>query len=281
LATPQQPTQSRSKEITMNSLTRRITLEDIRQRRTRSRTLSVVPRLLAVALAATVALPMVEATQPVAAGKKFKTITKTISSTGQIAIPGGGGTSGPGNPYPATIDVTAFDKFEQATITDVNLTLSNFTHTFPDNVDVMLVQGNRQATVVSDVGGGTDVSNLTLTLDDQAAVPMPDNSVLSSGTFQPTSLGGADAFPAPAPLQNGGVALSVFNGADPAGQWQLFVNDDANTNTGSLDGGWSLQITAKVEDGKAKEKKHDKHKKSGKKVEDASAQEHKHKHSAK
>src|SRR5262245_60186736 len=114
----------------MNSFTRRIALDGIRQQNTRSRTASVLHRLLAVALAATVALPMAEATQPVAAGKKFKTITKTISNNGQIAVPGGGGTSGPGNPYPATIDVTAFDKFEKATITDVNLTLFNLNHTF-------------------------------------------------------------------------------------------------------------------------------------------------------
>jgi hypothetical protein len=274
------------KEVTMNSFTRRLfALEGAYRRDTRSGTSVVLPRLLAVALAALVTLPMAEATQPVAAGKKFKTITKTISSTAPISVPGAG-TSGPGSLYPSTIDVTAFEKFKKAQIQDVNLTLLNLSHTFPDNIDVMLVLGNHQATVMSDVGGGTDANNLTLTLDDQAAAPLPIASALSSGTFQPTNDIGAgevgDTFPPAAPLQNGGVGLSVFNGANPGGQWQLFVNDDFNVDSGSLAGGWSLQITAKVQE--AKEKKHHSHKKSDEKVKDTKAQKahsHNHKHSAK
>ncbi len=270
----------------MDSFTRRLFVRDgFRRQDTRSRASSLLPRLLAVALAALVALPMAEVTQPVAAGKKFKTITKTISSTAPISVPGAG-TSGPGSLYPSTIDVTAFGKFKNAQIKDVNLTLLNLSHTFPDNVDVMLVQGNRQATVMSDVGGNTDANNLTLTLDDQAAAPLPISSALSSGTFQPTNDIGfgevGDTFPAAAPLQNGGVALSAFNGANPDGQWQLFVNDDFNADSGSFAGGWSLQITAKVKE--AKEKKQHGHKKSDEKVKDArteKAHNHNHKHSGK
>ena len=125
---------------------RRSVSSGLDRRGPRSRASFVLPRLFAVALAALVALPMAEATQPVAASKKFKTITKTISNTAPISVPGAG-TSGPGSAYPATIDVTAFGKFQKAQIKDVNLTLLNLTHTFPDNVDVMLVLGNRQATI--------------------------------------------------------------------------------------------------------------------------------------
>jgi hypothetical protein len=82
------------------------------------------PRLLAVTLAAVIALPIAEATQPVEAGKgqnkKFKTITRTFNSAGQIDIPAAG-TAGPANPYPVTIDVDAFAKYKQVKITDVNL----------------------------------------------------------------------------------------------------------------------------------------------------------------
>src|SRR5262245_54235566 len=162
-----------------SSIRRRLALDGFRRSDMRSRTSFVLPRLLAVALAALVALPMAEAAQPVAASKKFKTITKTISSTAPIAVPGAG-TSGPGSLYPSTIDVTAFDKFQKAQIQDVNLTLLNLTHSFPDNVDVMLVLGTRQATVMSDVGGGTDANNLTLTLDDQSAAALPDTTALAS-----------------------------------------------------------------------------------------------------
>jgi subtilisin-like proprotein convertase family protein len=131
----------------------------------RSRASCVLPRLLAVALAALIALPLAEATQTVEAGKnqKFKTITKTISSDGQIDIPAAG-TSGPANPYPTTIDVDAFEKFEKVKITDVNLTLKGLQHERTENIDVMLVHGNRRALVMADPGNGTDVSDLTITL---------------------------------------------------------------------------------------------------------------------
>src|SRR5687768_13890946 len=232
----------------------------------RSRTSCVLPRLLAVALAALIALPLAEATQPVAAGKdkKFKTITKTISSNGQIAIPAAG-TEGPSNPYPSTIKVDAFKKFKKAKIKDVNLTLSNFDHTFPDNVDVMLTLGGRQATVLSDVGGNTDAAGLTLTLDDEAGTELPNASALSSGTFRPANFVGfmetGDVFAAPAPSQNGNAALSSFNNAKPDGTWQLFVHDDFTADSGNFAGGWTLEITAKV---KEKDSKKD-GKKDGKK----------------
>jgi hypothetical protein len=224
----------------------------------RSRASCVLPRLLVVMLAALIALPLAEVTQPVAAGKKFKTITKTISSNGQIAIPAAG-TEGPSNPYPSTIKVDAFKKFNKAKIKDVNLTLRNFDHTFPDNVDIMLVLGGRQATVLSDVGGGTDAVGLTLTLDDEAGTDLPDATALSSGTFRPANFVGSmetgDLFAAPAPSQNGNAALSTFNNAKPDGTWQLFVHDDANAAVGNFAGGWTLEITAKVKEAKKDSKK--------------------------
>jgi hypothetical protein len=222
----------------------------------RSRASCVLPRLLAVALATLIALPLAEATQTVEAGKnqKFKTITKTISSDGQIDIPAAG-TSGPANPYPTTIDVDAFEKFEKVKITDVNLTLKGLQHERTENIDVMLVHGNRRALVMADPGNGTDVSDLTITLDDEAGADLPDGAVLTSGVFRPGNQTGSDDFPAPAPVPNGNVALATFDGTDPDGQWQLFIHDDAAFETGRLTGGWELAITAKAKIDKAKSEK--------------------------
>lgn len=225
----------------------------------RSRAPLVLSRILGVALAALLVLPLAEATQPAEAGKKFKTITRTFSSNGQISIPGAG-TSGPANPYPSTIKVDEFKKFKQAKITDVNLVLRGFNHELPENVDVMLALGNRQAIVMGDAGDGTDAVNIDLTLDDQAAADLPEGADLVGGAFRPANLTGADPFPAPAPAPDGNVALSTFNGAAPDGQWQLFVHDDFNGSTGSISGGWQLEITAKV-----KNDKDDKKGKKGKK----------------
>jgi hypothetical protein len=226
------------------------------RRTSRSSTPRVLPRLLAVVFAALVALPFAEATQPVDAGKakKFKTITRTFNSSGQIDIPAAG-SDGPANPYPATIDVDAFEKYDKVKITDVNLILNGFEHEQATNVDVMLVHGNRQALVMADAGNSTDVSGLTIVLDDEAVADLPDGAPLTSGTFRPGNQTGADDFAAPAPVPNGNVALSTFDGANPDGEWRLFIHDDAPANTGRISGGWKLEITAEAKIGKSKKDK--------------------------
>lgn len=231
----------------------------------RSRSSLVLSRLLGVTLAALLVLPLAEVTRPVEAGGKVKTITKTFASNGQIDVPGAG-TSGVANPYPTTIDVAAFEKFKKATITDVNLTLRGITHTDPDDINVLLSFGDRRAIVMSDVGGSTDIDGVTLRLDDEAAAEMPNSTQLTEGTFRPTNIGAGDAFPAPAPLPGTEVALSTFVGADPDGAWQLFVHDDGAGDTGSISGGWELEITAEVKtEKKDKDVKDDKKDKKGKK----------------
>ncbi len=226
------------------------------QKGKRSRVAVVAPRLLIVALSGLIALPLAESTQPVTAGKqkKSKTITRIFASNGQVDIPGAG-TTGPANPYPTTIDVDAFGKYKKVKITDVNLTLRGLEHQHTENIDVMLVHGARRALVMGDPGNGTDVSDLTITLDDEAGADLPDGAVLTSGVFRPGNQSGTDDFPAPAPIPDGNVTLSTFDGANPDGQWQLFVNDDAAGNTGRLSNGWQLEITAKAKTGKDKKHK--------------------------
>ena len=220
-------------------------------------------RLMAVVLAAALVLPLAEGTQDAAAGKKNKLVTKTFSSNGQINIPAIF-EAGPSNPFPSIIDVDAFGKYKKAKIKDVNLTLRGFSHTYPDNVDVMLALGNRRATVMSDVGGGSDINALHLTLDDQAGAILPNSAALASGTFRPNNETGSgetdpadDPFSPPAPAPNDNVALSTFNGAKPDGDWRLYVEDDFGNDTGAISGGWKLEITAKVKD-KKKTKNKDK-----------------------
>jgi hypothetical protein len=234
--------------------------------RQRAKLARISGRVLGVALAALLVLPLAEATQPAEAGKKFKTITETISSNGQIDIPDAG-TQGPANPYPTTIEVDEFAKFKKAKITDVNLTLRDFSHQRSENIDVMLALGNRRAIVMGDAGNATDINNANITLDDDAGQDLQNGVALVGGTFRPTNLlMDADLFPAPAPAPNANVALSAFNGLKPDGQWRLFVHDDFNGDTGSISAGWELEITAKVKNEKKDKKdKKDKKGKKGKK----------------
>jgi len=128
-------------------------------------------------------------------------------------------------------------------VVDVNVTLNSFDHTWPDDVDMLLVgPGGQTATIMSDAGGGNNVHYLTITLDDQAASPLPDSQALTSGTFQPTDYEPGDPFPAPAPPPSGNVALAVFNGTNPNGIWHLYIVDDTPTFVGYLDNGWCLTI---------------------------------------
>jgi len=179
-------------------------------------------------------------------------ITRTFTNNAPITISpgpdnGGKAVATPATPYPAIIEVSGFTN---GTILDVNLTLHALSHTFPGDVDVLLagpVPG-LNAFLMSDVGANAVVSNITLTVDDQAAAGLP--TPLVPGTFKPAdgaSSLGTDTFPAPAPTPSGNVALSVFNTSNPNGAWHLFVVDDSGGDGGSIAGGWSLEITAEVD----------------------------------
>jgi subtilisin-like proprotein convertase family protein len=145
--------------------------------------------------------------------------------------------SGAAGPYPSTINVAV-----AGTITKVTVKLNNLSHTFPSDIDMLLVgPGGQNAIIMADAGGGDDVSGITLVLDDAAAANLPA-ALLTTGTFKPTNLTGTDTWPAPAPAPAGGSLLSVFNGTNPTGTWSLYVVDDASQDAGSIAGGWELTI---------------------------------------
>lgn len=164
--------------------------------------------------------------------------TETFTNDDGITIPAGG----IANPYPSEIEVSGMT----GAVSNVTVTLNGFTHTFPADVDVMLVapDGTTNTILMSDPDGGTDVTNLTLTFDDAAANPVPCSGTLASGTYRPTNCFDfdPDAFPAPAPAPNPTVALSNFDGIDPNGTWSLYIVDDFFVDAGSISS-WSITIT--------------------------------------
>lgn len=130
------------------------------------------------------------------------------------------------------------------TVTNVTVTLSNFSHVSPDDVDVKLVAPNgRHVNLMSDVGGTNEAGGLNLTFDDAAGSGLPDTGALSSGTFKPTDFEPGDVFPSPAPAgAPTGSTLSAFYGSAPNGVWKLYVVDDTGTNAGSIGGSWTLNL---------------------------------------
>lgn len=167
----------------------------------------------------------------------------TFSNPAAITI----NAAGNATPYPSPISVSGLG----GTIIDVNVTLTNVSHTFPDDIDVLLAGPAGQTVVLmSDTGGGTAITNVSLTFDDGAAGSLPDNSLITAGTYKPTQgvTCGTCGFNggSPAPAGPYGSTLSVFNGTAPNGTWNLFVYDDLASFSGSIAGGWTLDITTNV-----------------------------------
>lgn len=170
----------------------------------------------------------------------------TFSNPGSILIPN----SGSATPYPSNITVSGLP----TSTTKVTVSLNNYSHTFPDDVDMMLVAPNGNRFVFSsDVCGNTPIANLNITLDDAAAAITPDAGTCTSTTYRPSNVGTADPFPAPqstsVAAENAAPAgtatfASRFNGSDPNGTWSLYVVDDTTGDAGNIAGGWSITITA-------------------------------------
>jgi hypothetical protein len=153
------------------------------------------------------------------------------------------------SPYPSRIFVTGLG----GTITKVTVSLNGLTTTAPDHFDLLLVgPGGQKFLFMGDAGGTNAITGVNLVLDDAAANPLPDSTILTSGTFRPTSYtGDPDAFPAPAPAgpynpaapEGAGTFANVFNGIVPNGTWQLFAVEDQGNGGNTTLTGWSLTFT--------------------------------------
>jgi uncharacterized repeat protein (TIGR01451 family) len=158
------------------------------------------------------------------------------------------------DPYPSTIVVSNIP----GTVTKVTVTLNNYSHDFPADVDMLLVNPQGKSTVfMSDAGGIFAVSGVNLTFDDNAANVIPQTAGpagMQSGIYRPTNYvetwygqETVDFFPTnianppPAgPWTN--CAMSALIGGNPNGEWKLYIVDDLGYNSGELAGGWSLNL---------------------------------------
>jgi subtilisin-like proprotein convertase family protein len=142
-------------------------------------------------------------------------------------------------PYPSTISVGGLPP-----ISDVNVKLQSVNSEDAEDINLLLVgpDGQQSYLIGDSGGGGNDLSNVNLTIDDEAAAPFPDTDPIVSGSYRPLNNGNIETFPAPAPPAGASSVLSVFDGLSPNGQWRLFALDDVNGDVTSI-GGWSLEFT--------------------------------------
>jgi len=154
--------------------------------------------------------------------------TATFTSAAPIVI----NASGNAAPYPSPLVVSGLP----AGATVRSVTINGISHTFPDDID-MLLQGptpTQNVVLISDVSGTNDWVNQTFVLQDGSPL-MSDNGVTGSGTWAPTNFVTPDTWapPGPGPITQATPLLSTFTG-NLNGTWNLFIVDDLGGDAGSV-----------------------------------------------
>jgi subtilisin-like proprotein convertase family protein len=145
----------------------------------------------------------------------------------------------PSLPNPSVITVSGL----AGVISKITVTLGELSHTYPADLDVLMVGPfGQKVMLMSDAGAGNAVNGITLRFDDDAATTLSQIGQLGSGSFRPTDYEPGDVLFAPAPAGPYGTALSVFRNTNPNGNWSLFVNDDHGVDSGVIATGWRLNI---------------------------------------
>jgi subtilisin-like proprotein convertase family protein len=147
-------------------------------------------------------------------------------------------------PYGSSINVSG----TTGVISNLKVTLTGLSHARPRDLDIVLASPDgRSVVIMSDAGGTSPASNINLTFDG-AALNFLSNTGIASGTFLPTDITNAtDTWLVPAPFGPkfafSNNALNNFNGDNPNGDWNLYIVDATLGGSGTLAGGWSLDIT--------------------------------------
>jgi hypothetical protein len=129
----------------------------------------------------------------------------------------------------------------------VTATLMGLTHTYPSDINILLVGPSGQKIILmSSAGGEYSVNNIALTFDDSAYSPVPVSDTIQSSSYKPTDNNSKYALTAPAPARPYGTSLSVLTNANPNGTWNLYITDSVGGDAGSLNGGWSLTFSYPV-----------------------------------
>jgi hypothetical protein len=169
----------------------------------------------------------------------------TFTNSTALVIPGTGTGPGASAPYGTTITTSGLSGNKT-----VRLELSGFSHTFPGDVDVLLVGPAGQKFIpFSDAGGTTDAVGATVQLVDTATATLPAGDASVNGEFKPVNNTAGDTFTAPAPaapyLSPAPVGTETFAtafgtaGSGLNGTWTLYVMDDAGVDVGAMTG-WKL-----------------------------------------
>jgi len=150
--------------------------------------------------------------------------------------------------YPSEITVPtgAF----KGLISDVTVTLNGFGHLYPSDVGVLLVSPTGQAIELMENASRGSVSGLQLSFDANAT-PLPEFGTLESQSYVPADFERTPNIPYVFPQDATGSTpqsgyttdLTKLNAQQPGGVWRLYVTDQVKQDVGSIQNGWSLDIT--------------------------------------
>ena len=162
-------------------------------------------------------------------------VPASFTTTNGITIPDHGIAS----PYPSVLPVSISGM--TGIVSKATATLHGLTHSFPSDIDVLLVSpAGRNVLLMSHDGGAHGLTSVEFTFDDSAASSVSATNQISSGSYQPTT--NAPASLAQFPAGPYGAHLAALNGADPNGTWSLYVRDDVAGDGGSI-ANWTLNLT--------------------------------------
>lgn len=171
------------------------------------------------------------------AGSGLAVVTEThrFTNAASVLIPAVG-SKGNASVFPLSLTVSGVD----GEVEEVAVSLHGLTHSFLDDLDILLVGPCGQTVLLlSDASGGAAGSGLVLSFSDRGAV-FPNGGYVVSGDYQPVNVGSTgDTFPIAVPY---GSAMSAFREQDPNGVWSLYLVDDATGDAGRLTEGWSMNI---------------------------------------
>lgn len=144
------------------------------------------------------------------------------------------------SPYPVTLTVTNLPEHPQK----VTVSLLGLTHTYPGDINVLLVSpAGQRIILMTDSGGEYLINNINLTFDDTANSTLPTSTAIQSSSYRPTDNNAKYTLTAPAPARPYGTSLSVLTNTSPNGIWNLYITDSAGGDVGSLNEGWSLTFS--------------------------------------
>jgi hypothetical protein len=130
----------------------------------------------------------------------------------------------------------------------VEVTLHNLRHSYPADLDILLVSpSGAKIMLMSDAGGSTGVTNATLIFHPnwQVSTSPPENSAIPShmeSHYRVRNFGEQEAQLPGAPTGPYSDDLDAVYGTDPNGVWSLYIYDDKTGQSGVLQDSWGVKF---------------------------------------